>query len=117
MKNEAYARIKINKMLEESGWRFFDNDKGTANILLENHIKITQNELDAWGNDYEKIRSGSLDFLIIDSNKKPVCVLEANRESLYPLVAKEQKFRNTHKQLSEIFEQKIKDRIGRVWGE
>lgn len=24
---EAAARIKINKLLEESGWRFFDNGK------------------------------------------------------------------------------------------
>ncbi len=117
MKNEAHARIKINQMLEESGWRFFDNDKGSANILLENHVKITQNEVDAWGNDYEKTRSGSLDFLLVDSNNKPVCVLEAKRESLHPLVAKEQEFVNANKQLVEIFEQKIKDRIGRVWGE
>lgn len=97
MKNEAHARIKINQMLEKSGWRFFDNDKGSANILLENHVKITQVEVDAWGNDYEKTRSGSLDFLLVDSNKKPVCVLEAKKESLHPLVAKEQarKYANT----------------------
>lgn len=32
---EAKARIKINKLLEEAGWRFFDTEKGTANIQLE----------------------------------------------------------------------------------
>jgi len=90
MKNEAHARIKTNKLLEEAGWRFFDNDEGKANILLENHVKITQQEVDAWGNDFEKINSGSLDFLLLDSNNKPICVLEAKRESLHPLVAKEQ---------------------------
>ena len=42
MKNEAHARIKINQLLEEAGWRFFDNNEGAANILLENHVKITQ---------------------------------------------------------------------------
>ena len=28
MKNEAFARIKINKLLEEADWRFFDNKEG-----------------------------------------------------------------------------------------
>mgnify|MGYP001159759881 FL=1 len=90
MKNEAHARIKINQLLEEAGWRFFDNEEGKANILLENQVKITQKEIDAWGNDYEKTKNGSLDFLLVDTNNKPICVLEAKKESLHPLVAKEQ---------------------------
>ncbi len=90
MKNEAHARIKINKLLEQSGWRFFDNENGQANILLENHVKITQQEVDAWGNDYEETKSGSLDFLLVNSNNKPICVLEAKKEDLHPLTAKEQ---------------------------
>ena len=53
-------------------------------------MKITQQEIDAWGNDYEKTKKGSLDFLLLDSNNKPICVLEAKRESLHPLVAKVQ---------------------------
>ena len=97
MKNEAHARIKINQLLQEAGWRFFDDEQGTANILLENHVRITQQEADAWGNDFEKTKSGSLDFLLLDSNNKPICVLEAKKESLHPLVAKEQarKYANT----------------------
>src|SRR5665647_1045596 len=97
LNNEAHARIKINKLLEEAGWRFFENHEGKANILLENQVKITQKEVDAWGNDFEKTKSGSLDFLLIDSNNKPICVLEAKKESLHPLVAKEQarKYANT----------------------
>jgi type I restriction enzyme, R subunit len=90
MKNEAHARIKINQLLSEAGWRFFDNEQGNANILLENHVKITQTVIDAWGNDYEKVKNGSLDFLLLDSNNRPICVLEAKKESLHPLVAKEQ---------------------------
>src|SRR5688572_11069750 len=90
MSKESNARIKINKLLEEAGWRFFDNEEGPANILLENHVKITQKEIDAWGNDYEKTKGGSLDFLLVDSNNKPYCVLEAKKESLHPLIAKEQ---------------------------
>ena len=64
MANEAHARIKINKLLEEAGWRFFDTEEGPANILLENHVKITQRDIDAWGEDYEKTKSGSLELLI-----------------------------------------------------
>lgn len=97
MKNEALARIRINQLLEEAGWRFFDNDDGHANILLESQVKITQHEIDAWGNDFEKTKSGSLDFMLVDSNNKPICVLEAKKESFHPLVAKEQarKYANT----------------------
>ena len=97
MSKEATARIKINKLLEEAGWRFFDDEKGPANILLENHVKINQHEIDDWGNDFEKTKAGSLDFLLVDSNNKPICVLEAKKESLHPLVAKEQarKYANT----------------------
>lgn len=97
MVNEAHARIKINQLLAEAGWRFFDNEQGPANILLENYITITQKEIDAWGNDFEKTKGGSLDFLLIDTNNKPICVLEAKKESLHPLVAKEQarKYANT----------------------
>lgn len=90
MQNEAHARIKINKLLEEAGWRLVDSDEGKANVLLENHVKITQEEIDAWGNDFEKTKNGSLDFLLLDSDNKPLCVLEAKKESLHPLVAKEQ---------------------------
>ncbi|MCL5611675.1 MAG: hypothetical protein M1485_03850 [Chloroflexi bacterium] len=53
MNKEAKARIKINKLLEEAGWRFFDSEDGPANIQLELHTKITQKEFDAFGEDFE----------------------------------------------------------------
>ena len=43
---EAKARIKINKLLEESGWRF-DDATGKANIVLEPKIKLTKVAIDA----------------------------------------------------------------------
>ena len=46
---EAKARIKINKLLEEAGWRFFDNEKGSANIQLEANTKISKEQIDNWG--------------------------------------------------------------------
>ena len=41
---EALARISINKLLEDAGWRFFPNEKGIANIQLETNCKITQED-------------------------------------------------------------------------
>ncbi len=89
-KKEALSRIRINKLLEEAGWRFFDSEKGNANVLLENYVKIKRNDFDEWGNDFEKTKYGSLDFLLVDSNNKPLCVLEAKKEIIHPLSAKEQ---------------------------
>ncbi|TAF78596.1 MAG: DEAD/DEAH box helicase, partial [Sphingobacteriales bacterium] len=82
---EAKARIKINKLLEESGWSFFDTDKGIATIKLESSIKM-----DDLGVDFENSKSGFIDFLLVDENQNPILVLEAKKESLNPLVGKEQ---------------------------
>ena len=38
---EAKARIKINKLLEDAGWRFFDNEFGPANIQVEANVRIS----------------------------------------------------------------------------
>ena len=46
---EAKARIKINKLLEVAGWRFFDSNGDKANILLENNVRITETILDELG--------------------------------------------------------------------
>jgi type I restriction enzyme R subunit len=87
---EAKARIKINRLLEESGWRFFDTADGPANIQLELHTKITEKEFDALGDDFESTRHGYLDFLLLDERGYPLIVLEAKKEDLNPLVGKEQ---------------------------
>jgi type I restriction enzyme R subunit len=87
---EAKARIKINKLLEEAGWRFFDTDKGPANIVLEANVKITKTRLDEFGEDFEKTSRGFIDFLLLDKDKFPIAVLEAKREEKDPLDGKEQ---------------------------
>ena len=51
MQKEAKARIKINNLLQQSGWRFFDNEKDKANIVLELNTKLTKKDVDAFGND------------------------------------------------------------------
>lgn len=82
---EANARIKINKLLEEAGWRFFDSDNGKATIKLESSIKM-----DELGEDFEFSKNGYIGFLLTDENQNPLIVLEAKKESLNPLVGKEQ---------------------------
>lgn len=90
MKNEATARIKINKLLEESGWRFFSEGNKPANVCLELNVTIKKSALDSLGNDFEKTSKGFIDFLLLDSRGFPLIVLEAKPESKNPLSGKEQ---------------------------
>ncbi len=87
---EAKARIKINKLLEESGWRLIDDDNGAANVVLENNVKITHNVADDMGEDFEKTSNGYVDYLLLDERSFPLIVLEAKSEDKNPLVGKEQ---------------------------
>jgi type I restriction enzyme R subunit len=88
--NEPLARIKINRLLEEAGWRFEDSKDGPANISLEAGVKYKD-----LGDDFENAvtidgRRGSVDFLLLDKDKKPLVVVEAKRKEIEPLAAKEQ---------------------------
>ena len=85
MEKEAKARIKINKLLEESGWRLLDTDKGRANVILEPNIEIK--DID---DNFEKIKKGYVDYLLLDNENFPICVLEAKSEDKDPLIGKEQ---------------------------
>lgn len=87
---EATARIKINKLLEEAGWRFFDCSEGKANIALERNVKLKHADVDELGDDFEHTSNGYIDFLLLDDAKFPLAVLEAKAEDKNPLVGKEQ---------------------------
>lgn len=90
-KKEAAARLKINKMLEDSGWRLYDQGSERANVDVETRLnpgeKIHPHDA---GDDFEYIKAGFIDYLLFDNNQKPIAVLEAKRESISPLSAKEQ---------------------------
>ena len=49
MTKEATGRIKINKLLEAAGWRFFADRDNAANIRLELSVKTKSTDLDALG--------------------------------------------------------------------
>ena len=87
---EAKARIKINKLLEEAGWQFFSENGKPANIILESNTKLTQHQLDEFGDNFEKTSNGFIDYLLLDSKGFPLIVLEAKKEEINPLTAKEQ---------------------------
>ena len=89
-KKEASARIKINHLLEEAGWRFFDDENGPANIQLEPNVKMSKADLTGLGENFDKVKNGFVDFLLLDDKGKPFIVLEAKAEDKDPLVGKEQ---------------------------
>ena len=87
---EATARIKINKLLEVAGWRFFADANGPANIQLEPSVALTKQVLDGMGENFEQASKGFIDFLLLNEKGFPFIVLEAKAEDKSPLVGKEQ---------------------------
>jgi len=70
--SEANARIRIDKLLRESDW-VLSGDNGVVNVKTE-----TRNE------------SGFADYVLQDSSSFPICIIEAKKELISPLVGKEQ---------------------------
>src|SRR5690606_18764441 len=87
---EAQARVKINKLLESAGWRFFDEAKGKANVALEPNVKLSQAQINDLGENFEATKNGFVDFLLLDEKSFPLVVLEAKSEDKNPLIGKEQ---------------------------
>jgi len=73
---EATARIKINKLLEAAGWRFFQDGSAPANIRLEPSVTIKSTDLDAFGDNFEKTTKGFVDSLLLDARGFPLLVLD-----------------------------------------
>lgn len=88
--NEAKARLKINQLLKDAGWRFFDEDGKPANIQVELNVKMSVKQVNDMGEDFDKTENGFVDFLLIDDKGYPFIVLEAKSEDKDPLVGKEQ---------------------------
>ena len=68
---ESNTRLLINKLLRKSGWILF-GDEGKVNVDTE-----TNNE------------SGASDYVLFNNSGFPICVIEAKRKDLSPLVGKE----------------------------
>jgi type I restriction enzyme R subunit len=72
------------------GWRFFDSAEGKANISLEHRTKKGKITGDSLGNDLENAPDGFVDYLLLNEQNRPVALVEAKRENIDPLTAKEQ---------------------------
>ena len=88
--NEATARLKINRLLERAGWRFFAEGNEPANVQLEPGIALKPSDLGGLGDDFENTGKGFVDYLLMDERGFPFIVLEAKSEEKQPLVGKEQ---------------------------
>ena len=82
LQKEALARININKLLEDAGWRFFPKDGKPSNISLEPGTLLTQEGLDEA--DEVKIKKGYVDYLLLDEYNNPFVVVEAKKEDIHP---------------------------------
>jgi type I restriction enzyme R subunit len=92
MPSEAQARITINRMLEEAGWRFLPDGTGNReNVILEHRLSGRTFSPNAdLGQDFERAPKGFVDYVLLNTDGRAVAVVEAKRESIDPLTAKEQ---------------------------
>ncbi len=92
MPSEAQARITINKLLEEAGWRFLPDAQGRReNVICEHRItRRTFSPSHDLGRDFEHAPDGLVDYVLLNTDDRPAAVVEAKRESIDPLTGKEQ---------------------------
>ena len=79
MGKEATSRLKINKLLEESGWILVDTPESKSNVIVEPKV-----------NQVETNDIGFIDYLLLDKKGFPLVVVEAKREERDPLFGKDQ---------------------------
>jgi type I restriction enzyme R subunit len=92
MPSEAQARITINQMLEDAGWRFLPDGQGRReNIVCEHRVgrRAFSPSLDL-GKDFEHAPNGFVDYVLLNTDQRAVAVVEAKREGIDPLTGKEQ---------------------------
>lgn len=68
---EALARVKIDKLLEESGWRLLDENQERKNVVLEQGYRFDK-------------KTKFTDYLLLDAYCRPLAVIEAKKKD-YPL--------------------------------
>jgi type I restriction enzyme, R subunit len=91
MPSEAQARITINRLLEEAGWRLDNSSGKSANVICEQRTTGQKfKPTDDLGNDFESAPNGFVDYVLQNNDGRAVAVVEAKKESIDPLSAKEQ---------------------------
>ena len=84
MPSEAQARITINKLLEEAGWRFLPDAQGRReNIVCEHRVtRRAFSPSQDLGKDFEHAPNGFVDYVLLNTDQRPVAVTEAKRRAL-----------------------------------
>jgi type I restriction enzyme R subunit len=77
MSKEAQARLRINQLLEESGWVLVGSEDRPSNVKVESRINSNGTR-------------GFADYVLHDRKNFPLAVVEAKNEDKDPLVGKEQ---------------------------
>ena len=92
MPSEAQARLTINRLLDEAGWRLVPDAAGRpANVICEHRVRKRRfASTDDLGPDFQKAPGGFVDYVLRNDDGKAVALVEAKRESIDPLNAKEQ---------------------------
>ncbi len=92
MPSEAQARITINRLIEQAGWRFLPDAQGRReNVICEHRVtkKVFAPGADL-GADFDKAPEGFVDYVLLNTDGRAVAVVEAKKESIDPLTAKDQ---------------------------
>jgi type I restriction enzyme, R subunit len=101
---EATARIKINDLLKEAGW-ILDPSDSRCNVQLDSNTSVLSISVDDFGDDFENVSKGFIDYLLLDEQGRPLVILETK--------SGDKGFNNAIKDKMNLIEK----RIDKVWGE
>lgn len=79
MPSEAQTPISVNKLLEDAGLRFLPDRQGRReNIVCEHRVtkKVFAPNAEL-GADYEHAPEGFVDYMLLNTDGRPVAVVEA----------------------------------------
>ena len=85
--NEADARIQIDALLREAGWD--PSDKRQVRTEVFTAIQGTESSA-VVREEPEASQTGRCDYALLDTNGRPLAVIEAKRGGINPYTAKEQ---------------------------
>ena len=125
MSKEAQARIKINRLLENAGWRFFADNQACAaftlkdasvdNIYLFRVLQLRYENLRAIS-DARGGNQSNLSAQVLKEYQIPLPPL-ATQQAIVAEIEAEQALVAANRELITRFEQKIQSTLARIWGE
>ncbi|HAF62791.1 MAG TPA: hypothetical protein DCK95_10775 [Anaerolineaceae bacterium] len=87
MPSEIKTKIKINEKMKNVGWRFFTDENGPANIVLENHTNFTKRTLDEKDEALNSPSTTTRTFYCWNPRKMPTCDVLPERKNTLRRIA------------------------------